>query len=210
FLDQIPKAYHDFGGHHGSFLLGPLAFATASGLAAAWGRRPWGRDPRAGLLALGLLVSGAGLAYTRVWTNQNFMPRWFDAMPRVLARLPPDARVWADDNVTPHIANRRWLRIINYSGPVSMELGYQKLFKPDYVVLDKAWVDFGRSPNREVLLTYWAREGFTKAVEDSDVLLLHSPAPAPRPDEIPEWVRLPEPDPALAREYGAYLLAEGG
>lgn len=208
-LAHIPKTYHDFGGHHAAFLIGPLAFATALGVAAFFRRRPGGRDPRAALLAAGLLFGGLGLRYTQVWTNTAFMPRWFDAMPRVLAQVPPRARVWADDNVTPHLANRRWLRLINYSAAVSYELGYQKLFKPDYVVLDKAWVDFARSPNREVLLTYWSKNGFIKAAEDSDVLLLRSPSPAPRPDDVPEWVALPEADVKAAAAYAAYLLAEG-
>lgn len=208
-LDHVPKTYFDFGGHHAAFLLGPLAFATALGAAAALRRWPAGRDPKAALLALAFLFAGAGLRYTTVWTNPNFMPRWFDAMPRVLARVPAEARVWADDNVTPHLANRRWIRLINYSGEIALDLGYQKLFKPDYVVIDKAWVDFAGSPSRETLLTYWAQNGFRKAVEDSDVLLLRAPAPAARPDDVPEWVTLPEPDLGLARTYAAYLLAEG-
>lgn len=205
-LAHVPKTYHDFGGHHAAFLIGPLAFATALGVAAAFRRLPSRWDPKAVLTAAGLLFGGLGLRYTQVWTNPAFMPRWFDAMPRVLAQVPPRARVWADDNVTPHLANRRWIRLINYSPSVSYELGYQKLFKPDYVVLDKAWVDFARSPNREVLLTYWAQNGYTKAAEDSDVLLLRAPAPADRPDDVPEWISLPAPDPELARTYGAYLL----
>lgn len=206
-LVHVPKTYYDFGGHHGAFLLGPLAFATALGAAQALRRWPFRFEPRAGLTALCLVAAGTGLSFTNVWTNPNFMPHWFDAMPRVLARVPPRARVWADDNVTPHLAARRWLRLINYSSEVGYGLGYQRLFKPDYVVLDKAWVDFALPPNRETLLTYWARERFRKVHEESDVMLLRAPEPSADPDAVPALVSLPEPDMPLAREYADYLLS---
>lgn len=205
-LDHVPTTFYDFGGHNGAYMFGPLAWATALGLSAALARWP-GRGGRGALLAAALGFAGLGLRYTRIPTHPHFMPHWFEAMPRVLAQVPREARVWADDNVTPHLANRRWLRVISFAPGEDVLVGHQKLFAPDYVLIDKAWLDFAERGPRDVLLTYWARNGFRKAVENGDILLLRSPATNPRPEDVPEWIRLPKADAGLARSFAQYLLS---
>jgi hypothetical protein len=71
--------------------------------------------------------------------SRHFDPRMFEAEPRYAAfkgnldRIPPDASVAAENNLTPHLSHRRFIYNLEYEGPENAE----------YLALDDA--SLGRS-----------------------------------------------------------------
>jgi hypothetical protein len=210
FLRYVPHlGYADFLLHEGAYMFAPLLWATARGIERADSSlRPAGR--RGWLLTWVLLIAGLGFANAQRTLPPDWRPWWFDAMPRAAALIPPGARVWADGYAAAAVSNRRWLKVTGW-GPLEPSGFESDLFRPDYVLIDKAFVRVARPPYRDRLLAFLGAGGYRKAFDESGVLLLASPRPAPSPEDVPsEWISLPPPDPDAARAYARYLAAEPG
>jgi len=203
FLDYHPIGYSDFGLHQGSYVFGPLAWAAALGIRRAYlwlSKRGW----QSWLLVWALFFAGFGFKYS----HRTLMPKWrpwFDTLPPVLAAVPPKARLWADEYATPPLAMRRWIKITQW-GPTDPN-GYERLFMPDYVLLDKAFVFQAKPPYRDKMLTFLARNRFRKVAENGGLVLLKNPSPAPDPEaDVTEWIQLPEPDLHAAKAFAPYFV----
>jgi tetratricopeptide (TPR) repeat protein len=125
-------------------------------------------------------------------------------MPKIMARVPPKARLWVDDYASMPLSNRRWLKITQW-GPGEPYGFDNKLFKPDYVLIDAVFAIRARPPYRERMLTFLAKNHYRKIAEDGSVVLIEAPEPAAEPELVPEWIHLPEADESAAKEYGRYL-----
>jgi uncharacterized membrane protein len=205
FLDYHPIGYSDFGLHQGCYVFGPLLWATALGIRQAYSKlsvKNW----QNWLLVWALAFSGFGFKYAHRTLMPDWRPRWFDAMPRVIATIPPGTRVWVDEYASPQVALRRWIKIMQW-GPTA-PAGYHRLFKPDYVLFDKSFVFQAQPPYRDQLLTFFAQNGYLKIADDNHVILLKSPHPVPDPEaDIHDWITLPNPNPQAAARYGQYLVS---
>ena len=203
FLQYQPHiGYSDFNLHQGAFMFAPLLWATAMGIKRIhdW-LRPRGRQ--GWLLAWIFLISGFGFKYANRTIYPNWYPSWFDAMPRVIARIPRGARLWVDGWASTHVSNRRWIKITSW-GPNWPDGFESNLFKPDYVLIDKTFAVKTKPPYRDRMLTYFGQNGYRKIVEDNGVVLLESP----NPSKSPEWVTMPPSNPVTAETYAHYLLLD--
>jgi len=203
FLVYHPIGYSDFGLHQASYVFGPMAWAAALGIRRAYlwlAKRGWANW----LLVWALFFAGFGFKYS----HRTLMPRWrpwFDTLPPVLAAVPPKARLWADEYATPPLAMRRWIKITQW-GPTDPN-GYERLFMPDYVLLDKAFVFQAKPPYRDKMLTFLERNHFRKVAESGGLVLLKNPSPAPDPEaDVTEWFQLPAPDFGAAKSFADYLV----
>ena len=204
FLDYHPIGYFDFGLHQGSYMFGPLLWATALGLRQAYAKlsaKGW----TSWLLVWVLFFAGFGFKYAHRTLMPDWRPRWFDSLPVVAAQVPPKARLWVEEYASPPLALRRWIKIMQW-GPDEPN-GYERLFVPDYVLLDKAFIFQGKPPYRDRILTFLDRHGFVKAAEQDSIVLLRNPNPSPDPEaDIHDWIQLPQPDIAAASRFAKYLL----
>ena len=204
FFDYHPLYYFDFGLHHPAYMFGPLVWATAYGIRNAY-RKLAARNGSGWLLVAALFFAGFGFKYCHRTLNPEFRSNWFDAMPRLAAMIPPHARLWGDEYALSPLALRRWLKNIQW-GPAEPG-GYQSLFKPDYVLFDKAFIVYAKPPYRDRMLTFWGHNRYRKIAEDSNVVLLKSPDPSPSPEDVPPTIELPPPDPQVAQQYARYILS---
>ncbi|MFH1724080.1 MAG: DUF2079 domain-containing protein [Elusimicrobiota bacterium] len=209
FLSFEASGYALFASNNASYVFGPLLWATAHGVRLVMG---WAKAPgRRGLLMLVvLLCAGFGYRYSSPSLIPGWTTDWFDAAPKVLPDIPKEARVWALDLLSPSLSDRRWIRVIENGPDVPYHLGYQRLFKPDYVLISREWVHIAKPPYRDRMLTFWNLHGYRIASEEAGVLLLRHPEPSATPQRVPQWIGLPAPDPAAAVEFAHYLLAEDG
>ena len=206
FFNHMPISYPDFGLHHSSYVFGPLLWATAYGIRRSYA---WlsSRGAQSWLLVWALFFSGFGFRQasgslpTAAW-----QAKWYESMPKIMARVPPKARLWVDEYASTPLSNRRWLQIIQW-GPGEPFGGYQKLFKPDYVLLDVNFVVKAKPPYRDQMLTFLAKNDYLRLDEQYPIVLLKASDTAADPDLVPEWIHLPEADAKLAKEYGGYLLS---
>jgi tetratricopeptide (TPR) repeat protein len=208
FLRYYPHlGFADFQMHEGAYVFAALLWATARGIKSLHARlEPSGRQ--GWLLPWVLLIGGLGFKYAQRTLDPNWRPTWYEAMPRVEARIPPNARLWAPWYAAAPVSNRRWLKITD-AGPTTPTGFDGKLFAPDDVLIDKAFAVYGKPPFRDRLLTYLGRSGYRKVMEDTGVILLEAPHPAPDPESVPgEWIVLPEADPEIAETYAHYLLLD--
>ncbi|MBI3547860.1 MAG: DUF2079 domain-containing protein [Elusimicrobia bacterium] len=205
FFNYHPITYHDFGLHHGAYIFGPLVFATAHGIMKARERlaaRGW----QSWLLVWAFAVSGVGFKYAHRTLNPNWREPWFDAMPALIERIPPQARVWVDEYASAHLSARRWIKVIQW-GP-DEPYGYHKLFKPDYVLFSKAFAAYAKPPFRDKMLQFFADNGYVKDAERADAVLLKAPQLSLDPESVPAWVPLPDKiDPKKVEAFAQYLLA---
>lgn len=207
FFDHSPITYWDFGLHHPSYFFGPLVWATAHGIAVLHKKLSPARR-QSWLLVVILFFSGFGFKYANRTLLPNWNPQWFDAAPRVMSRIPPQARLWTLEYLATPLSARRWLTWIMW-GPDD-PTGCKRLFKPDYVFFDKAFVVYAKPPYRDKMLTFFAQNKYEKIADDHNLILLKSPNPSAEPDaDISEWMQLPAPDMKLIQDYGRYLLSGG-
>lgn len=208
FFNYNPINYSDFGLHHPTYMFGPLLWATSHGIKNALG---W-LEPRGWknwILVYCLLIAGFGFKAGHRSLHPEWRPSWFEAMPRALRLIPPKARVWADEYASAPVSNRRWLKITQW-GP-DEPAGYHKLFKPDFVLFDKAFAVHAKPPYRDRMLTFFAKNNYVKAFDDTGVVLLKAPELHPDPEaDIPdsEWIKLPEPEAKAVEAYARYLLSQ--
>jgi hypothetical protein len=206
FLDYRPFfGYYDFDLHEGAFMFAPLLWSTAMGIKrlhdklSPRGRQGW-------LLAWVFLVAGLGFRYAHRTLKPDWRTSWFDVIPSAIARLPPQARLWADDYSAPLVSNRRWIKLIQW-GPDWPEGFGTDLFTPDYVLLYKGFVIDAKPPYRDQMLTYLGQNGYRKIMDDQGVIVLESPHPSSNPEDVPaQWVTIPRADPEIARAYARYLI----
>lgn len=204
FLEYYPVGYSDFGLHQGAYVFGPLLWATGLGLRRAH-RELSKRGLASWLLVWALIFSGFGFEYAHRSLMPDWRPRWFDALPPVLAAVPPKARVWAEEYASPPLALRRWIKIIQW-GPTEPN-GYDTLFMPDYVLLDKAFVYQATPPFRDELLTFLGKNGFIKIAESDTLVLFKNPTPASDPEaDVDHWIHLPSPDVKEASRFANYFV----
>lgn len=205
FLGYRPIGYSDFDLHEGSYVFGPLLWATALGIRQAYSKlsiKNW----QSWLLVWALAFSGFGFKYAHRTLMPGWRLHWFDAMPRAMEMIPPKARLWVDEYASPPVALRRWIKITQW-GP-GTPAGYHELFKPDYVLFDKAFVLQAQPPYRDQMLTFFDQNGYRKIADDNNVVLLKSPHLTPDPEaDIHDWITLPDPDPQAVMRYGQYLIS---
>ena len=205
FFDPISGAFQGFGLRYGAIVWGPLFWAAAYGIAKAY--RALARANRQGwLLVWVLLFAGLGFRIANPGLLDDW-PRtsiWFDALPRLAAKIPADARVWTDEWALPMLSNRPWIDAIGWDP----QIPHGRLFRPDYVVYVKDLVRLARPPYGTQVLTYFARNGYEKVDEEGGLALLRSPKPDPDPARVPEWIELPPPDDSAAAAYVRDVLGE--
>ena len=203
FWNHKPISYWDFGLHHSSYFFGPLLWATAHGIGAAYKKLSL-RNRQSWLLVWILAFSGFGFKYAHRTIDPHQFPEWFDAAPRAMVKIPPKARLWTLEYLSPPLSYRRWIKLIMW-GPQDPP-GYYSLFKPDYALLDKAFVVYAEPPYRDKMLTFFSQNRYKKIFDDSQVILLQSPAAAADPEAAPERIQLPAPDLKASQSYGLYLV----
>jgi len=107
-----------FSSHYSAPLIALVIGTSILGLARL---RPRLRRPvAAGVLASSLAFS---LAFGDLPFSRHFDPRMFQQEPRYAAfvhnldRIPPDASVAAENNLTPHLSQRRYIYNLEFEGP---------------------------------------------------------------------------------------------
>ena len=120
---------YSFTSHYSAPLI-PLVVGTSI-LGFAHLRPSWQRPVGAAVLASSLLFS---FLFGDLPFSRHFDPRQFQPEPRYaafvgnLARIPADASVAAENNLTPHLSQRRFIYNLEFEGPQNAE----------YVALDDA------------------------------------------------------------------------
>lgn len=199
----LDVSFSNLGLHYSAPVLGVLFWASCMGLKRLNGwLKPRGLE---GCILIGILaVAGLGFRFANRTLRPNWRPKWTLALPKILAHIPPEASVWADEYATPHLATRRHLALVGW-GPTEPAIGYQRLFKPDYVLLDSSFILLAKLPYRDRLLTFLGRNKFEKIAEVPTLFLLRAPNLS-KPTAPAELTTLPPPDRTLANSYALYLM----
>lgn len=207
-LGGIPNdvGFQNFGLRYGAIVWGPLFWATAYGIQKAYlwlSSRKW----EGWLLVWALLVAGFGfrVAHRTLSAASMVKAQWFDAVPALASRIPPDARVWTDEWASPVLANRPWIDSLT----MYRQAQHGRLFRPDFVLYPREFSYYAPSPYKLQVLTFLAREGYVKVAEESDFLLLAHPKPDPHPTATPQWIELPAPQERVAAIYVRDVLTGG-
>lgn len=202
---QIPLdvSFSNLGLHYSAPALGVLFWASCLGLKRLNGRlKPRGLES---CILIGILaVAGLGFRFANRTLKPDWRPKWTQALPRILTHIPPEAKVWADEYATPPLATRRHLALVGW-GPSEPAIGYQRLFKPDYVLLDSSFILLAKPPYRDRLLTFLGRNKYEKIAEVPTLILLRAPNLS-KPSENAELTTLPTPDRTMANSYALYLM----
>ncbi len=201
-LLSVPgTVFHDFKLHNSAYVLGPLCWSALLGLLCLWG---WGGGILRRWLAV-LLLPLMGYAFRSApqMIMKDWRPNFYRHGSLVLRELPAGAAVWADEFFAPRVSFRPRVKALPYR---ALGDDFQRgLFVPEFVLLQKHWA---LTPEWGPLLTFLAREGYLKAVDFDDILLLRHPAPGLIAN--PDGLVLPDDDPAAYTEYRRYLLMDPG
>jgi uncharacterized membrane protein len=196
-LFALPTSYyHLLVTHYPVYVLGPLLWALAAGVArahAAFGTRA--------LLAWTLLAGAANLAAGPGMLQEGWSPQLFWSMPVLAPRVPSGASVWAVEFASSWLAARSQLKVIMPSGAVESPAG---LFLPDYVLVDPLFALSEGRPGRDRVMALLARERYVLEARTETMYLLRHPRPSPAGASPP--VELPPSD-AAGLAYGRSLAA---
>ena len=100
--------------------------------------------------------------------SRHFDPRLFEAEPRYaafvgnLARIPPDASVGAENNLTPHLSQRRYIYNLEFEGPYDAE----------YLALDDASLGGNSAALQQQIVAFEAQGYRTIATGDGLALMV--------------------------------------
>jgi hypothetical protein len=167
--------FHHMREHYASFIAGPLLWTAAIGAATLLRSA---KPARAPMLAAWLLaVSGVDFLRcgTRLLPRGTFPPSWSADAPRAIALIPPDAKVWCDQFLSPQLAMRRSIRILPEAANRFFD---DEAFVPDRVLLSLHWIAKAEPEYRDRILGALRKRGFAPVFQGSDLILL-APPPAP-------------------------------
>lgn len=184
-LAYVKSDYHTLNAHKSAFAFGPLLWAMIFG---------WNNIQKK--------ISSSQKHLIYVWTlcicgilfctTANFLlpeglwPRsWTTAVPKMMATIPPDAKVWGDDFLMPQLAMRRYLKRLPDALPEPMF--ETRLFMPDYVLFSEYWTYKADPSTRDRILTFLRHNDFVVARQEGDLVLLAKAKPANRVT----WTRIP-------------------
>lgn len=183
--------YHKLQAHYSAFMLGPLLWAGLRGM-----RRVLGginqRHHRHLVVAI-LLVAAVNFLTSGGYYHPEVrvVPgHWATSAPRALAHVPRDAKVWCDGYLLPHLAMRRYVKVLpyNFSDPYFGP----NLFLPDYVVLSLYWAQImeGSEPgSSRRIFKFLGDRGFQTVFREKDLLVLAHPDAGK--NSAVEWVAIP-------------------
>jgi hypothetical protein len=173
-LAQVGTNYQGLRAHYASFVLGPLIWAMLKGLIRVQKRCI--EEHQRHLVAALLLVAGWGFltAPSFFSPDVHVIPKaWESAAPKALAQIPLDAPVWCDSYLAPHLAMRRYLKILPLA---PHDCGFESnLFLPDYVLMSTYWARKDYAPVSETILRVLHEKGFELIFKDADLLILANP-----------------------------------
>jgi uncharacterized membrane protein len=168
--------FHQLGGYYGAFIFGPLAWSASIGLARAE-RRLQGPSKRL-LAALVFAAAGAGLLNGAGYYRPRLLPgAWRESVPRALALIGPNDKVWADGYLGPQLAFRPSIKGLPGRLPnCEFELG---LFMPDAVLFSEYWVAVSDPETVRRIFSFLEKNGFETVFRDGDLVLLKRPRSRP-------------------------------
>jgi len=188
------SAYHQVLLHYPAYLIGPLWWAMAAGICASFGfarRKGWS----ALLLAWAFLIGGFNLRGAARALAPNSMRSYFESGPRMAARIPEDASLWASEYMTAWLAGRSHIKSLTRADDPAFR---RRLFVPDYILFDKIWILQADPALRSSVAAFLKNERYLKVVEDAGTVLMKHPR-APLRDENgrPPPMALPPPRPGV-------------
>jgi uncharacterized membrane protein len=187
-LAPLGTDFQGLRGHYSSFVLGPLLWATLKGLISLYKR--CAPDHRRSLIAILLLVASWGFLTAPGFfaPEVHVIPKaWETAAPKALERIPPDAAVWCDAFLAPHLAMRRYIKILPRA---PREFGFENdLFLPDYVLLSEYWARIN-APASGRILDFLRERGFEPIFRDADLVILADPKRNRAGGAEPERIKL--------------------
>ncbi|MFI5361732.1 MAG: DUF2079 domain-containing protein [Elusimicrobiota bacterium] len=186
---------HDMVLQYPSLVFGLLIFAASFGAARVY---KWLKDRKrqSWLLPAVLLVCGLNFKNFPRFLLPNWRLHMFDAIPRIVSKIPPDASLWTDEWLSAWVSTRAQLKLISFPG-TEMSMFSRKLFKPEFVLVQKGWI-IGSDPNsRDPIILFLAEGGYVKISDEPDLILLQSPgdhraglsppAEVPAPSQAQRW-----------------------
>jgi uncharacterized membrane protein len=187
-LADSTALFHQLREHYAAFVAGPLLWTAALGIAELLGPR---RRIRAPFLAAWLLaVAGVNflLCETSLLPAGTFPAAWNKAVPDALEHIPPGAKVWTDEYLSPQIATRRYARILPLGESVVFETA---LFLPDRVLMSLHWAARADPAYRDRILGFLRGRGFVPIFREEDLVVWADPRRPDVDDGRVELVRLP-------------------
>lgn len=111
--------------------------------------------------------------------------------PTIIARIPPDASLWASEFLSAWVGARGFIKAVPLRGASDFS---RALFTPDYILLTKDFVLIADPDFRARIAAFIRQEGYHKVVEDPSIFLLRHPrAPLSVHGEGPPVATLPPP-----------------
>lgn len=151
-----------FTSHYSAPLI-PLVIGTSI-LGVARLRPSWRGPAAAAVLASSLVFS---ILFGDLPFSRHFNPRMFESEPRYAAfvgnldRIPPDASVAAENNLTPHLSHRRLIYNLEYEGTQNA----------DYLALDDAALGYNAAALQQQIAAFEAQGYRTIATGDGLALM---------------------------------------
>lgn len=197
--------FHNLHLHYSAYVLGPILWACAAGMANAYNTLS-ARNRQSWVLVFVLFIGGLNLNHATRTLLPEWNPRHFAEAPGIISQIPEDVSLWSGEFMSSWVATRCFLKFLRYEHNNDREFD-NMLFMPDYVLMDKAWVVYSKPDWGVQVLSYFAREGYIKAAESSLILLLkHPKAPLVTPGQRPPPLVWPKAEAASARRYAEYLI----
>lgn len=198
--------YHDLRLHYSAYVMGPFWWATVLGLVRA---QLWlaGKNKAYLLVVFSLLLGSYNLSRQSTVLLQGWNKTLFGEAPEILPLIPDEASVWAHEFISPRVACRPYV----WAMLPGSDFATPGLFVPDYVLLVREYVVTtppfkGQAESRERLMTFLAREKYSKVAERSSLILLRHPrAPLAQSGGRPPLFVAPTPDPQAAAAYALML-----
>jgi uncharacterized membrane protein len=184
------SSFQSLAGQYAAFVGGPLIWSAVHGLSRVLARaRPRTRR----YVAAGVLAVAAHgfLAAPNSSTRADYaiFATWENSAPAALRAIPPDARVWTDGYLTPHLAMRRYLKTLpSYPDDHFFEDG---LFMPDRVVLTRRWLALAEPGTRGRILAFLNAHRFVSVFSDENIAVMAGPGPFGGNDETTAPASLP-------------------
>jgi hypothetical protein len=201
FLADPSDFYHRIVLQYAGYVIGPLWWSMAAGLAAALARLEARREKSwllAGAAALGVLNLWNAPGVLLSGSNRDL----FAEVPSLAAEVPGDAALWASEMTATPLSARGKLKALG----LGLDHAFlRELFVPDYVLISRDWPSRAGPGDKERVLAFLSREGYVKASERRVLVLLRHPkAPLGAPAlELPK-----EGDAKKAAAFAALLARE--